>query len=337
VGSPRTRSAARLAGASITLVLLGVSAALAAAPLHTSRVRALDARSHRALLDLYALDTHLHAARAKLNALDARAARLRTARQQLKLQLGATRRTLVVSQHRLGDNLSMLYKQGNVSALAVVLSAQSLDDAMTRLDDLNRVADQSRQVVEVTTSAQSRLETLRRSLAVQSAELDAALADARTTAASLEAAHSERVGFIARLRRERRVEVARLEAVARRVETKSASLQAAAAPAATSPALPALPASATASPAAGTHTLTVTSTGYALRGTTATGMPVGWGIVAVDPALIPLGTRLTIPGYGEGVAADTGGAVRGGTIDLWFPTLARAHAWGRRTVTITLH
>jgi 3D (Asp-Asp-Asp) domain-containing protein len=276
----------------------------------------------------------LHAARAKLNALDARAARLRTARQQLKLQLGATRRTLVVSQHRLGDNLSMLYKQGNVSALAVVLSAQSLDDAMTRLDDLNRVADQSRQVVEVTTSAQSRLETLRRSLAVQSAELDAALADARTTAASLEAAHSERAGFIARLRRERRVEVARLEAVARRVETKSASLQAAAAPAATSPALPA---SATASPAAGTHTLTVTSTGYALQGTTATGMPVGWGIVAVDPALIPLGTRLTIPGYGEGVAADTGGAVRGGTIDLWFPTLARAHAWGRRTVTITLH
>jgi len=42
-------------------------------------------------------------------------------------------------------------------------------------------------------------------------------------------------------------------------------------------------------------------------------------------------------GYGEGVAADTGGAVRGPTIDLWFPTLAQALAWGRRTVTITLH
>jgi 3D (Asp-Asp-Asp) domain-containing protein len=334
VGSPRTRSAARLAGASITLVLLGVSAALAAGPSHSSRVRALDSRAHRALLDLYALDTRLHAAHAKLNALDARAAQLRTERQLLALQLGATRRTLVVSQHRLGANLSMLYKQGDVSALAVVLSAQSLDDAMTRLDDLNRVADQSRQVVEVTTSAQSRLETLRRSLAVESAKLDAALADARTTAASLEAARSERLGFIAGLRRERRVEVERLEAIARRVETKSASLQAAAAPTMTAPALPAR---ATAAPAAGTHTLTVTSTGYALPGTTATGMPVGWGVVAVDPAVIPLGTKLTIPGYGEGVAADTGEAVRGSTIDLWFPTLAQAHAWGRRTVTITVH
>jgi 3D (Asp-Asp-Asp) domain-containing protein len=83
--------------------------------------------------------------------------------------------------------------------------------------------------------------------------------------------------------------------------------------------------------------MTVVATGYSLPGTTATGMPVGWGVVAVDPAVIPLGTRMTIPGYGEGVAADTGSAVKGATIDLWFPTTAQALAWGRRTVTITLH
>ena len=87
----------------------------------------------------------------------------------------------------------------------------------------------------------------------------------------------------------------------------------------------------------GARTLTVTATGYSLPGQTATGLPVGFGVVAVDPAVIPLGTRLTIPGYGEGVAADTGTAVQGTTIDLWFPTLADAMAWGRRTVTVTLH
>jgi 3D (Asp-Asp-Asp) domain-containing protein len=84
-------------------------------------------------------------------------------------------------------------------------------------------------------------------------------------------------------------------------------------------------------------TMTVTSTGYSLPGHTATGLPVGWGVVAVDPAVIPLGTRLTIPGYGDGIAADVGSAVRGATIDLWFPTVAQAMAWGRRTVTVTLH
>jgi 3D (Asp-Asp-Asp) domain-containing protein len=64
---------------------------------------------------------------------------------------------------------------------------------------------------------------------------------------------------------------------------------------------------------------------------------VGWGVVAVDPSVIPLGTRLTIPGYGEGIAADTGPAVRGAMIDLWFPSAAQAAAWGKRAVTITLH
>ena len=50
--------------------------------------------------------------------------------------------------------------------------------------------------------------------------------------------------------------------------------------------------------------------------------------------MIPLGTHMVIPGYGEAVAADTGPAIVGSTIDLWFPTAAQANAWGRRTVTI---
>jgi len=87
----------------------------------------------------------------------------------------------------------------------------------------------------------------------------------------------------------------------------------------------------------GGRTVTVSATGYSLPGHTASGLPVGWGVVAVDPTVIPLGTRMTIPGYGEGIAADVGSGIRGSTIDLWFPTLAQADAWGRRTVTITLH
>ena len=61
------------------------------------------------------------------------------------------------------------------------------------------------------------------------------------------------------------------------------------------------------------------------------------GVVAVDPSVIALGSRLAIPGYGMGVAADTGGAVVGAKIDLWFPTVAEARAWGNRTVTVTVY
>ena len=90
-------------------------------------------------------------------------------------------------------------------------------------------------------------------------------------------------------------------------------------------------------PVTGPGTLTVMVTGYALRGHTATGVPVGWGVAAVDPAVIPLGSRMTIPGYGEAVAADTGGSVRGAAVDVWFPSVAQALRWGRRMVTITVH
>jgi 3D (Asp-Asp-Asp) domain-containing protein len=82
--------------------------------------------------------------------------------------------------------------------------------------------------------------------------------------------------------------------------------------------------------------MTVSAVAYSLPGRTASGLPVGHGIVAVDPSVIPLGTRMFVPGYGEAVAADTGSGVRGAMIDLWFPTTADALAWGRRTVVITL-
>ena len=232
-----------------------------------------------------------------------------------------------------------------MNTLAVVLGAQSLDDAVTALDDLSRVADQSRQVVEVASAAQIRLVRARSTLAARRAQLSAALDAARPTANDLAAARTQRLAFIARLRNEQQLkarQISALQLAALHVEAKSQSLQAAADSAAaisppatlTDPVTTAPPVPA-ASP--GGRTITVSSTGYALGGRTATGIPVGWGVVAVDPAVIPLGTRMTIPGYGAGVAADTGGAVRGATIDLWFPTLAQARAWGRRTVTITLH
>jgi 3D (Asp-Asp-Asp) domain-containing protein len=81
----------------------------------------------------------------------------------------------------------------------------------------------------------------------------------------------------------------------------------------------------------------VVATAYTTQGTTATGIPTGPGIVAVDPTVIPLGTRMTIPGYGEAVAADTGSAVKGLRIDVWVATAAEAAQWQWQTVTITLH
>lgn len=70
------------------------------------------------------------------------------------------------------------------------------------------------------------------------------------------------------------------------------------------------------------------------EGLTAMGIPATYGIVAVDPDVIPLGTKVYIPGYGTALAADTGGAIYGYKIDLCMEDYYEAMDFGRRTVTV---
>ncbi len=73
---------------------------------------------------------------------------------------------------------------------------------------------------------------------------------------------------------------------------------------------------------------------YRCSGITASGMRAGFGIIAVDPRVIPLGTKLFIPGYGRAVAGDTGGAILGNRVDLGMNTDQDAMQFGRRPVTV---
>ena len=67
---------------------------------------------------------------------------------------------------------------------------------------------------------------------------------------------------------------------------------------------------------------------------TASGIPPRQGIAAVDPQVIPLGTRLYVEGYGHALAADKGSSIKGNEIDVFFPTRAEALAWGVRNVKV---
>ena len=80
----------------------------------------------------------------------------------------------------------------------------------------------------------------------------------------------------------------------------------------------------------------VTATAYCLTSLTATGARPYYGTVAVDPRYIPLGTRMYVSGYGRARALDTGAAIKGWRIDVWFPSCAQAWSWGVRRVTVTM-
>lgn len=69
-------------------------------------------------------------------------------------------------------------------------------------------------------------------------------------------------------------------------------------------------------------------------GYSAVGLPAGYGLVAVDPQVIPLGTRLYVEGYGYAIAADVGGGINGRQIDLCFNTHQNALRFGRQWVKV---
>jgi len=76
------------------------------------------------------------------------------------------------------------------------------------------------------------------------------------------------------------------------------------------------------------------SCGKYASGRTACGMKAGYGVVAVDPKVIPLRTELYIEGYGFAIAGDTGGAIKGNRIDLGYDTYREAIKFGRKTVIV---
>lgn len=276
--------------------------------------------SRSAAGDLVAIEQRLERARTELSAFGAEAARVQARRRAVVAELRVAQSALRATQRALARRLQGLYEQEEGDVLALVLGAGSLDDALDAIEAADLATAQDDSLVEAARSASARLAKLSRKLADRQRELEQLAAARAAAAASLADARSERLRTIASLRARSRSNAASIASLERR-----ARVLASAPPIAGGTATAQLDAS---------RSITVVATGYALGGRTATGRPVGWGSVAVDPSVIPLGSRLAIPGYGIGVAADTGGAIRGARIDLWFPTVAQARTWGSRVVTI---
>jgi 3D (Asp-Asp-Asp) domain-containing protein len=81
------------------------------------------------------------------------------------------------------------------------------------------------------------------------------------------------------------------------------------------------------------------ATAYSLPGRTASGLRVAKGIIAADPRILPLGTRVRLeagPYSGEYIVADTGSAVRGRKIDVWVPSHGEACRFGRRNIKLSV-
>jgi peptidoglycan DL-endopeptidase CwlO len=300
---------------------------------------------HGALLSLYAAEAALGRARAAQAQLDGQASTLAREEASLRRRANAVRRSLATAQSRVAATLRELYVYGTADPLAAVLGASSLDEALTAIESLERAAAQNQRLAREARERGRRLHALleefrvsrgtlsaaRRAAAEATVRLAQVTGEHRATVATVRARNARAAARVDELLAQARAAEKASEELAARAASEADTVLAEARPATTDPPA-ALPA-----PAPGTRTLVVEAVAYHLPGRTASGLPVGVGVVAVDPNVIPLGTRMFIPGYGPGIAADVGSAIRGNLIDLWMPSTAAARRWGRQTVTITIY
>jgi 3D (Asp-Asp-Asp) domain-containing protein/peptidoglycan hydrolase CwlO-like protein len=349
---------ARYLAPCVAALLLGSTTGLAdGASAPDAHLSALRTAKRSAVLELYALESSLARARAAVAENARRQQALDEAHRRALLRAGVTRRSLATTQQRIAMLLRRLYVEGSPEPVEVLLGARSLPAVLEGIDGLERATRLNRRLA---TEAQRRGAALRlelRWIARARAVLAASRSDAEQAAASLAAAtQAKRTAIVSLGRRESLTSgrVAALEAQARAAERRSKRLlpQAVGTPtpptttgptaspreaADVQPASTPSPSIAPADAPTGSETLVVDAVAYHLPGRTASGLPVGVGVIAVDPSVIPLGTRVFVPGYGSAVAADVGPAIKGNIIDLWMPSTDAASAWGRRTVTITVY
>ena len=189
----------------------------------------LAGRSRGALLDLYALDSKLAREQARLVALRIRTAEIHAERAAAQQRLSVARHSLKVSQDALARRLQLLYEQGDSDPLAVVLGASSVDEALSSLDSLDRLADQDRLVIEQTRKAKQQLTRITRALAKRQLELQGLADQAAQSTLQLEQARAERSSYLAGLASQRRLNAAAISSLQQQalaVETRSRQLTA---------------------------------------------------------------------------------------------------------------
>src|SRR5438270_352054 len=189
----------------------------------------------------------------------------------------------VSPRHRLLPVRSVTVLVG--ALLAVSLTGSGGADSAPAL--LQRAHDLRAANTALAARARAHEQAVAESLAARSATLERLRRDAAATTAAIATTRAQHAGYLVSLRAKERLNgahISSLERAAQAAQAKSVALT------------PAPPAAPLAAPAGSAQAMSVVATAYSGTGATATGLAAGWGVVAVDPSVIPLGPRMPIPG-----------------------------------------
>ena len=271
--------------------------------------------------EVVTLDEEIRDTTARIDELQGKSAELEAGIDSTKAEIASDKERLSRKRKVLALRIRTMYVNGKSTNLDMLLSSSDLSDFLARSEYVDKVTDKDSELIDGVELESQRLEQSLAELKAEKSEIDSMARELQGTQQRLEQSRSSRQELLSKTGEARQSVVQESE----KIKSKIVELN----PPNTQPA---------------SHTgrfMTMEATGYSpeepgLDDTTATGLKAQHGVVAVDPGVIPLGTRLYIEGYGYAIAGDTGSAIKGNRIDLCFDTLGEVEAYGWRTITVEI-
>lgn len=270
--------------------------------------------------EIVSLDSEVKALNSKLATLEGKSSSLRARISSLNDEIAAKRKRLAVKRKALALRVRSMYINGKSSTLTMLLTSDDISEFIQRNEYVDKVNKSDSDLVVTVKNEASSLEASASELNKKATEVSSLASDLRARKDRLVKSKAEKEQLLAQAG----AKAAAVQAQSTRVETKMVQMN---------------PTGVTGNRTG--HVLIMVATGYSpqepgLTDSTATGLRAQHGVIAVDPRVIPLGTRVNVEGYGNAIAGDTGSAIKGNRIDLCFDTLAECNSYGKRTVKVEI-
>lgn len=270
--------------------------------------------------DVVTIDSEISDITGRLSALQNKSEALSERIGGLNDEAASKRRKLASKRQALAGRARNLYVNGRSNTLVMLFSAGDITEFFERNDYVQKVNQRDAELVVSVKQEADNLDATLTELKRRKKEVDDIASELSSRRDRLADSRAARQKVLASAG----AQSARVQEQSRQVESKMQQVNQVA--------------------PNGKHTgrfLTMVATGYSpeepgLSDATASGLKAQHGVVAVDPRVIPLGTRVHVEGYGYAIAGDTGSAIKGMRIDLCFDKLAECNAYGKRTVRVEI-
>lgn len=282
----------------------------------------LDSEQEKLLEEIVASETMVAARKNEIESLGSDLEMLQTQLTELARQKEEMAKDIDKKKNLLADRMIFTYKYGNNDVAKFIISARNLNEIVNNLFLFKNIMSREAELIQLLRYEKEEFDRISRKSEEKILEIEVTRASREEEKVKLERDIAENQVLLDQLKGEEK----EVQDILSAIKSRIADIQ---------------PAGMT---LAGEWTLTATAY-YAFgsggndingNGITATGLRARKGIVAVDPRIIPLGTKLFIPGYGEALAADTGGWIKNDRIDLCFESLEECFRFGRRKIRVYL-